>query len=551
MSKFISVLIVGCIALMGNVSTSRAAPPAQPTATQLVERAQATLHAAKKDGDYQSAVADLTAALALEPENANAYFWRGEAIRWARRFQLASPLQLADPRAVDRAFFEEENSPMNFDANAARADYAKAIELDPKMARAYFGRAALEPPPDPNISYYIAQVAADLDKAIALDSKFGEAYFRRAYFKSATPQPNLDEVLADYSKALALGLDAKSQDPIYATAIVPRLLSAAYSGRALIWTTKNQNAKALRDLDAAIQNNPDNLPAHLSRARLKNQSGDAASALEDLRVVLAVRADNTDALLLRATIYQKQGDTEEARADMRRALQLEAKYSANAQDAIYHGLIASLEAQRRGDEQLDRKAYEEAQTEYSTAIEQDEKNAAAFAGRATARMRRGDLEGAQTDLDAALQWQPENVKWLTSRGQVLARRGQFDAALKDLGRATQLAPDDVAAWEQTGIVQQAEGEYALAEKSYENALGFAALSFVAPGQRNPTLAAVRRLIVRAAQGLSDDWRKELETASNEIAAAGLQICEIEIRKHPELQSLKDLRAALQQKALEF
>jgi tetratricopeptide (TPR) repeat protein len=246
----------------------------------------------------------------------------------------------------------------------------------------------------------------------------------------------------------------------------------------------------------------------------------------------------------RAEIYRAQKQNEKARNEMRRALQLDLSQSTQATAPVYAGLVASLEAQKRGDEWFAQNAPDEALAEYSKAIEYDKENFAAFAGRATVKMRRGDLAGAQADLDLALKLQPDDVKLLTVRGQVFARQGKFDMALADLNRATQIAPDDVAAWEQTGIVQQAKGEYSQAEKSYDKAIGFAALAFTTPGQPNTSLAAIRRLIVRAAQGIEQNWETDLEKLPKQKISAGVLLVEIELRKHPDSTALKNLNAAL-------
>jgi tetratricopeptide (TPR) repeat protein len=79
----------------------------------------------------------------------------------------------------------------------AIADYSKVIELDPKIALAYYNRG--------NVYYYqqeYAQAIADYNKTIELDPKIALAYYNRgiAYYK----QQEYAQAIADCNKALSL-----------------------------------------------------------------------------------------------------------------------------------------------------------------------------------------------------------------------------------------------------------------------------------------------------------------------------------------------------------
>jgi tetratricopeptide (TPR) repeat protein len=86
--------------------------------------------------DYDRAIADYTASIALDPNDEHAYLYRGNA--WASK------------RQADRAI----------------ADYSEAIRLNPEFAEAYYSRSKLWR----RKGNYV-RAKDDLDKAIKLDPK--------------------------------------------------------------------------------------------------------------------------------------------------------------------------------------------------------------------------------------------------------------------------------------------------------------------------------------------------------------------------------------------
>lgn len=540
MNKVFCVLAIGCIALFGSESTpliAQADEPSdiKPDAAQLAQNAPKKLRAAKSLEDYAAARRDLLQAVAADPKSASAQFWLAEATRWATRYAstLNTPTLNAD---FDFALL---------DADEAIRRYSLAIELDPKGANAYFGRG----------SFYLqrntptdnTRAEEDFSRAIALDPKMASAYLARALARGRSGKPVLATLLADYDKAILLGIPDSGEDEAYTKVIAPRLKATAYSGRGTIYLQQHQTEMALADFDKALSLDPNNLNVLIQRVEVLVQKGQADKALEELNNVLAKQPDAANALAMRAEIYRVKNVHGRAREDMRRALQFDETLMVATKDPVYNGLISSIEGRKRGDEWLAQGAFDEAMAAYSNAIELDKENAWAYRGLAAVKMRKGDLKGAQADLDVGLKLQPEDVKLLTARGQVLARQGQYSAALADLQKATQLAPDDAAAWEQIGIVQQAQGDYVAAEKSYDTAVGFAALSALGPGNQSTQLALMQRLIVRAARGLNQDWKANLEKLTPQQLQAGAFICGIELKKQPESQPLLALQAALTEK----
>jgi tetratricopeptide (TPR) repeat protein len=126
-------------------------------------------------GDYEGAIADLTKAIELNPKQARAYAERG----WARR--------------------------QRGDYDGAIADYNRAIELAPRVSSAYYdnrGLARLE-------KGDCGGAIADFTKVIELDPKHARAYVGRG--TSRFYMGDNRGAIEDWQKAIALKPDLERQ----------------------------------------------------------------------------------------------------------------------------------------------------------------------------------------------------------------------------------------------------------------------------------------------------------------------------------------------------
>ena len=138
-------------------------------------------------GFFQSAIENLTNAIALDKTNPLGYFYRG-----------ASYHSLAE--------YDE-----------AMMDYTKAISLDDKMVDAYYNRAKIILSRKDIQNPDIKKAVADLEKALELDEKFVDAlYAIAAAYKK----------LEDYHKTLEYleKLLQISPDHVYARALKKLIL---------------------------------------------------------------------------------------------------------------------------------------------------------------------------------------------------------------------------------------------------------------------------------------------------------------------------------------
>ncbi|MAT45206.1 MAG: hypothetical protein CL609_23000 [Anaerolineaceae bacterium] len=117
---------------------------------------QKTLHV-DNSNDYSSAIADLTQAIFLEPKNAEYYHQRGMTYYWANEYELAmddlnqaiSLFKQTDPDSYGEYYFESFARAYGYRATIYEAngdyehaldDYNIAIGLNPNYAYAYFSR---------------------------------------------------------------------------------------------------------------------------------------------------------------------------------------------------------------------------------------------------------------------------------------------------------------------------------------------------------------------------------------------------------------------------
>jgi len=118
-------------------------------------------------GDLDGAIADYNRAIELNPKDARAYYNRGIAKR------------------------------AKGDLDGAIADFSRAIELDPKYAIAYNNRGIAK-----DDKGDLDGAIGDYNRAIELDPKHAVAYNNRGFDKEA--RGDLDGAIADYNRAIEL-----------------------------------------------------------------------------------------------------------------------------------------------------------------------------------------------------------------------------------------------------------------------------------------------------------------------------------------------------------
>ena len=164
--------------------------------------------------------------------------------------------ELADS-LLDRADLDAPGQAEKY--KRALTDYARAIELSPGSADAYWrrGKARLL------YSRDLPAALKDLDEAISIDPSQAEFYVTRASILGWLGEPA--PALADLNQALA-------RDPRSVHAL---------TNRGLAYFNNGDTSRALGDFDAALKLSPNDFGLYGFRAAARRETGDEAGAKAD------------------------------------------------------------------------------------------------------------------------------------------------------------------------------------------------------------------------------------------------------------------------------
>ena len=233
------------------------------------------------DNAADRAIADFTAAMAIEPDHAFSHLNRARAY------------QQLDKHAL------------------ALEDFAVAIRLLPDNNAAYRFRS----------KSYLAQKAfdralEDANRAIELAPKDPVLYYNRAMIREAMAE--LLAAIADLDKAVEL----EGNDGV-----------TWLSARGLFFHNHKIHDREVADLAMLIARIPPNAGAHAARAEAFVDWGRPAEGLADIDKAITLDADEPSHKMLRAKIFEATGRQAEAVVDYRTALKLDPKL-AEAKQAL-------------------------------------------------------------------------------------------------------------------------------------------------------------------------------------------------------------------------
>jgi tetratricopeptide (TPR) repeat protein len=292
-------------------------------------------------GDRERAFKDLSDAITLAPDFAQAYVARGDILR------------------------------NNAQCDLATGDYDHAITLQPDRAATYISRAlCLIDTKEPN------RARADLDRAIKLDDDKADGLTRLAWTIKAqldSGNGDLDHALADFDEAVRL-------DPKQA---------GAYIARGAIWASKGDSEKAAADFDQAIKLDANNaggfaVTALVLKARIDFSKGNPDSAIADYDEAIRLAPQQVSLYAGRALFRNSMGDFDHALADYDQAIKVDPK--------------STIAYNARGDFYRGKGEYDHAVADYDKAIENQPDDLAAYNNRALARFYKGEFAKAIDDF---------------------------------------------------------------------------------------------------------------------------------------------------------
>lgn len=235
--------------------------PDNDTARLLLTQAQDKAGA----GDLDGAITDLTEAIRLDPDFADAYFQRG-------------------------LLYVEM-----LDHDGVIADFSEVIHRDPQNALAYFYRGNAY-----NELDNYDDAIDDFDATLALNPNHTTAYHSRGL--AHWGRRDLDAAIRDYSATIRLDPDSV----------------AAYLNRGLALRKIGDLEGAVSDYTKGISYNPDRLDlAYYNRGVARHLMHDLEGAISDYSEALHINPQFTNARRERGLLYFEQNEFEKAQMDFK------------------------------------------------------------------------------------------------------------------------------------------------------------------------------------------------------------------------------------------
>jgi RNA polymerase sigma factor (TIGR02999 family) len=411
---------------------------------------------------YDAAIACFHRAIELEPESAYLHDNLGVALRGKAQEDAAIAKALAGPFHTGAMLLRPTDQ-----MDAAIACFRKAIELDPKYAKAHFNLG---------ITLFkqgkLDEAIACYRQAIKLDPKFAWAHnnLGNVLYRKV----RLDEAITCYRRAIEL-------DPKYALAHY-NLGAALHEQRKL--------DEAIACYRQVVKLDPKNAGAHfnLGNALFDQCKWDAAIACYRLGIQLDPKYAPAHTHLGLALFWQ--GKRDEAIACYRQAIQLDPTYA-----MAHYNLGFTLARQGKRDEAI---------ACYRQAIQLDPKNAGAHNDLGNALAHQGKLDEAIACFRLAIKLDPKTAGRHEDLGNALRNQGKLDEAIACYRQAIKVDPNYVMAHNNLGAVLSDQGKLDEAIACYRRAIElepkFAwahnnlGSSLLKQGKLNEAIASLRQAI---------------------------------------------------------
>jgi tetratricopeptide (TPR) repeat protein len=436
-------------------------------------------------GDHEGGIAVLRALVADHPEQVRPRTVLATLLAEQREDEAAMEVldRAAEIAPTDAGVFVSRGNLYfrRWELGHARANFLRAIQLDPSVLQAHEGLAL--------------SLAGDGDhpgavraygRAIRLAPNKPVLYAERA--ASFEEMGALEQAIRDWSRCVAL-------DPSD---------GAAFLGRGVCHRSRQAVSPAIADFTRAIELLPDDPEPLQERGVTYLLSGQVAEAIADLDRAIAMDEGRAMAHAFRGVAHQVRDDMERALADFERAVQLAPTASRilelRSQAHRRVGDIAGLRADLHRMVALN-----------PTDVEM-------LLADAKVRMDEGNMQGALADLDRALSLGCETAELYHQRALALGNLGEMEEAVEAGSRAIEMEPDVARYHGWRGVHRsRIEGEEAAAEADLARAFELApddpvvlfqrAMFFCEEERWAEALAPLERLVELAPKEWAPVWHR--------------------------------------------
>ena len=338
--------------------------------------------------------------------------------------------------------------------------------------------------------YYAEALIERLTSTIKFVSHDAKAHYNRAFIHQTKPNPDYEQAISDYTRAIELNPD----------------YIEAYNNRGVAYSAHNHK-KAILDYDRAIELNPDYIEAYNNRGNsyVRTSPPDYTKALSDYNQALELNPDSVVAYNNRGVVYSKKPnpDYKKAISDLSRALKLNPDYTMGYYNRAliyqskpkskYNFIQSRLDYSRalkdnsralklnpdlamaynnRGTVYAIKKDYDQAISDFTRALELNHKLALVYNNLGNAYLDKSapNYKKALLSYSRALGLKPNYADVHRNRGRLYISRGgsYYKKAIRSYTRAIKLNPDYVEAYFERGLLYMKKRN-----RDYEKAiLGF-------------------------------------------------------------------------------
>jgi tetratricopeptide (TPR) repeat protein len=393
-----------------------------------------------KKGMLDKAIAEFNKAIKINPRDADAYYNRGLAYYYKGQYDQAISdfnrvleINPGDIRAYKGRALVYQNKGQY---DEAISDYDTAItEMDSIYTEIHINRG---------VAYargkgQYDKAISDYTKAIEINPKNARAYYNRGIAYQS--EGKYDEAISDYTQAI-------ERNPRYAP---------AYANRGLVYASgKGQYDKAISDYTKAIEINPKDTKAYNNRGIAYQDTGQYELAIADFNKAIEINPRHAAAYYNRGLAHANRGELDQAASDYNRAVELDPKYrEASYQNAYANkghddktasGFSKTLKISPmygNNKSQYDHQVI----SNYNKVIGANPGDAKAYYHRGVAYYNKGQYDEAIADFNKSIELDPNYDRPVNGLAYVLALDGkQLNKALELSRHSLELKPDEPYYW---------------------------------------------------------------------------------------------------------